>query len=77
MQPQPFRIQVLILREQQIDIAACGLFRKLCPAPSGQGDLLGISVQIFCEAGQSKRSRLLQQRAGDALRSQLLRDLFI
>ena len=77
MQAQLLRIQVLILRAQQIDIAACGLFSSLFSAPAGKRNLLGIQGQIFCKTGQSDRRRLLQQRAGDALRSQLLRDLFI
>ena len=77
MQAQLLRIQVLILRAQQIDIAACGLFGRLFSAPAGKRNLLGIQGQIFCKTGQGDRRRLLQQRAGDALRSQLLCDLFI
>ena len=77
MQAQLLRIQVLILRAQQIDIAACGLFGRLFSAPAGKRNLLGIQGQIFCKTGQGDRRCLLQQRAGDALRSQLLCDLFI
>ena len=77
MQAQLLRIQVLILRAQQIDIAACGLFGRLFSATAGKRNLLGIQGQIFCKTGQGDRCRLLQQRAGDALRSQLLLGLFI
>ena len=72
MQAQLLRIQVLILRAQQIDIAACGLFGRLFSAPAGKRNLLGIQGQIFCKTGQGNRRRLLQQHTGDAPRSQLL-----
>ena len=49
MQAQLLRIQVLILRAQQIDIAACGLFGRLFSAPAGKRNLFGIQGQIFLQ----------------------------
>ena len=77
MQAQLLRIQVLILRAQQIDIAACGLFGRLFSAPAGKRNLLGIQGQIFCKTGQGDRRCLLQKHTGDTLFAQLLRGLFI
>ena len=65
------------VKAHYIDVAAHGLPGGRRFAPAGKGNLLGIEAQILCKAGQSKRSRLLQQRAGDALRSQLTGNLLI
>lgn len=49
MQAQLLRIQVLILRAQQIDIAACVLLSRLFSATAGKRNLLGIQGQIFAK----------------------------